>query len=111
MDKLTKYSQIVKEILSEYNQDDLYTPEIETQIICDESNYHYQVINLGWEGQKWVHYCLIHLHIKGEKIWIQWNMTEQDIAKELVSLGVLKEDIVIAFHPPRMRKLTDYATD
>jgi hypothetical protein len=36
-------------------------------------------------------------------------MTEQDIAEDLVRLGVPKKDIVIGFHPPVLRQLTDYA--
>ena len=109
MDKLTKYRQVIKDILFKYNQDNFEKSHIETQIICDESNDHYQVINLGWEKKKWVHYCLIHIDIKNEKIWIQWNMTEEDIAQEFVNMGIPKKDIVIGFHPPQMRKLTDYA--
>ncbi len=109
MDKLNKYSKIVQDILSEYTQDNLSTDNIETQVIFDTLRCHYQVVTLGWEGQKWVHYCLIHIDIKSQKIWIQWNMTEKDIAQDLVNLGVPKQDIVIGFHPPFMRKLTEYA--
>ncbi|MGI0480959.1 XisI protein [Geminocystis sp. CENA526] len=109
MDKLTKYSQLVKEILTEYSQYKPANDQLEIQSIFDEEKGHYQVITFGWEEQKYVHYCLIHIDLKGDKIWIQWNMTEKDIAEELVRLGVEKQNIVIGFHPPLMRKLTDYA--
>ncbi|HAG80888.1 MAG TPA: XisI protein, partial [Cyanobacteria bacterium UBA12227] len=42
-------------------------------------------------------------------IWIQHNMTELDIAQELVRLGVPKEDIVLGLHSPFMRQFTEYA--
>lgn len=42
-------------------------------------------------------------------IWIQWNGTEDDVAEELVGMGVAKENIVIGFHPPSLRKYTEYA--
>ncbi|CCH99804.1 MAG: XisI protein [Microcystis aeruginosa K13-05] len=109
MDKLAKYRQLVKSILSEYTQ---YKPtgnDLEIQAIFDEQKEHYQVVTFGWEGEKYVHYCLIHIDLKSDKIWIQWNMTEQDIAEDLVRLGVPKKDIVIGFHPPVLRQLTDYA--
>jgi XisI protein len=109
MDKLKKYQQIIKDILLEYSQDYQGTSEMEMQTIFDQEKDHYQVIILGWEGKKWVHYSLIHLDIKSNKVWIQWNMTEKDIAQDLVNLGIPKEDIVISFHPPQMRKLTGYA--
>lgn len=109
MDKLTKYRQIIQNILLEYSQNNQETSDIEMQTIFDIERDHYQVVILGWEAQKWVHYCLIHLDIKSNKIWIQLNMTEKDIAQNLVNLGIPKEDIVISFHPPQMRKLTGYA--
>jgi hypothetical protein len=36
-------------------------------------------------------------------------MTEIDIAGELVKMGVPKQEIVVGFHHPFMRKLSDYA--
>lgn len=109
MDKLSKYRQIVKNILSEYTHYQLDSHNLETQAIFDEQREHYQLVNFGWEGEKYVHYCLIHIDLKLDKIWIQWNMTEQDIADNLVNLGVPKQDIVIGFHPPELRKLTEYS--
>jgi len=109
MDKLIKYSQLIKDILKEYSDYNPANNDLEIQAVFDEPRGHYQVVTFGWEDNKYVHYCLIHIDLKQEKIWIQWNMTEKDIAEELVKLGVDKQDIVIGFHPPLMRKLTDYA--
>lgn len=109
MDKLAKYRQLVSHILAEYSQYQPASDDLEIQAVFDEQRGHYQVVTLGWEGKKYVHYCLIHIDLKGDKIWIQWNMTEKDLAEDLVKLGVPKEDIVIGFHPPFMRELTAYA--
>ena len=109
MDKLKVYRQLVQDILSEYAQYKPASNDLEIQSIFDDTRGHYQVVTLGWEGKKYVHYCLIHIDLKYDKIWIEWNMTEKDIAEDLVKLGVPKEDIVIGFHPPSMRKLTDYS--
>jgi len=64
---------------------------------------------VGWEGQDWIHSCIIHIDIKNGKIWLQWNGTEDDIAADLVTMGVPKEDIVLGFQSPFMRKFTEYA--
>lgn len=109
MDKLTKYRTIIKNTLQSYSQYNQSSSEMEIQTIFDEERDHYQVVILGWEQEKWLHYCLIHIDIKSDKIWIQLNMTEKDIAQDLVDLGIQKKDIVISFHPPLMRKLTSYA--
>jgi hypothetical protein len=51
----------------------------------------------------------MHLDIKDGKIWLQWNGTEDDIAAELMSMGVAKQDIVLGFHTPYARQFTDFA--
>ncbi|MGD1865580.1 MAG: element excision factor XisI family protein [Phormidesmis sp.] len=43
---------------------------------------------MGWRKSGWVHSCTMHVDIKDGKIWIQWNGTEDDLAAELVALGV-----------------------
>lgn len=109
MDKLTKYRQIIQDILLEYSQYKPALNDVEIEAIFDIKRDHYQVVSFGWEGKKYVHYCLIHIDIKLDKIWLQWNMTEKEIAEDLVKLGIPSQDIVIGFHPQQMRKLTNYA--
>ncbi|WP_445299415.1 MULTISPECIES: element excision factor XisI family protein [unclassified Microcoleus] len=46
------------------------------------------------------------LDIKDSKIWIQRNMTEVDIAREFVEMGVSEDDIVLGLHPPYKRPHT-----
>ncbi|WP_448265147.1 element excision factor XisI family protein [Nostoc sp. DSM 114159] len=109
MDKLAHYRQIVQQILQEYSEQKPSDSNIDVENIFDIERDHYQVVHVGWEGQDWVHSCIIHIDIKGEKIWLQWNGTEDDIAANLVTIGVPKEDIVLGFQSPFMRKFTEYA--
>lgn len=51
----------------------------------------------------------MHLEIKGDKIWIQQNWTELQIAQELVKRGVPAEQIVLGFLPEYMREDSEYA--
>jgi XisI protein len=55
-----------------------------------------------------VYHCFIHFDIQDDKIWIQRNMTEADLAQELLDLDVPKEDIVLGLHPPYKRPYTGY---
>jgi hypothetical protein len=64
---------------------------------------------VGWKGFKRVYHCFIQIDIKDGKIWIQRNMTETDLARELVDMGVVKEEIVLGLHPPYKRPYTGYA--
>ncbi|ABA22921.1 fdxN element excision controlling factor protein [Trichormus variabilis ATCC 29413] len=109
MDKLTHYRQLVQNILNDYGEQKPSHSNIEVETIFDKERDHYQIVNVGWEGQNWVHSCIIHIDIKCEKIWLQWNSTEDDIAANLVAAGVPKKDIVLGFQSPFMRQFTDYA--
>jgi hypothetical protein len=107
-EKLIIYQQIVQDLLMEYSQNKPAYGDIEVETVFDTQRHHYQIIHLGWQHNRWIHQCVMHLDIRNEKIWIFYNSTEHDIAADLVSLGVLKQDIVLGFHPPFMRELSDY---
>jgi hypothetical protein len=66
----------------------------------DTPQNYYQVINVGWENQRRVYGCVLHLDIKNNKIWLQYNGTEIDIAQKLVDRDVPKSDIVLGFQTP-----------
>jgi hypothetical protein len=109
MAKLEEYREKVKQLLTKYSQ---YKPsygEVEVEQIFDSERDHYQIISVGWNNQKRVYGTMMHMDIKNEKVWIQQNTTEVDIASELVEMGVPKYDIVIGFHTSKMRQLTDFA--
>ncbi|MGB3693634.1 MAG: XisI protein [Spirulinaceae cyanobacterium] len=109
MEKLEKYRDCIKAILTEYASYKHSYGEIEVQIAFDTEHNHYQVVKIGWEDKKRVYYCPMHLDIKDGKVWIQQNTTEVDLGKELVDLGVPKKDIVIGFHTPYIRQFTEFA--
>jgi XisI protein len=109
MDKLELYRSIVTEILTKYSQ---YKPsygQVEIEQIFDRDRDRYQLLAIGWNQQQRIYGATIHLDIQDEKIWIQQNTTEFDLASDLVEKGVPKQDIVIGFHTPKMRQLTGFA--
>ena len=66
-------------------------------------------MTIGWENDVKVHGCLVHLEIIDKKIWIHRDGLEDGIASDLVRAGIPKSDIVLAFHPPDVRKFTEFA--
>ncbi len=109
MDKLTHYRQLIQDFLLQRENQNLSYGNVETEVAFDKERDHYQIIHVGWDGNQFVYGCVIHIDIKHNKIWIQWNSTEDDIAADLVNLGIPKEDIVLGLHHPDVRKFTDYA--
>jgi len=75
----------------------------------DRQHDHYQLNSVGWDENERIHSCLLHLDIKNEKIWIQYNGTEVSMAEKLMALGVSKEDIVLGFQLSYKRPHTGYA--
>ena len=63
----------------------------------------------GWEDQRRVHGCLVHVEIREDKLWIHYDGIEDSITAELVEAGIPKDRIVLAFHPPFVRQHTGYA--
>jgi hypothetical protein len=109
VDKLEKYRKVVQDLLMTHGNQKMSYGDVETEVIFDKERDRYQVVDVGWDGNQSMYGCSIHLDIKDEKIWIHWNSTEDDIAADLVALGVPKEDIVLSLQPPNMRRFTPYA--
>ncbi|QYX31961.1 XisI protein [Sphaerospermopsis torques-reginae] len=112
MDKLNNYREIVKKILTEYDQITSQTPNIsgvDTVLSFDDERNQYLWFDVGWNNRKRVQAISVYVRIKNEKIYIEEDWTEEGIATELLREGVPKEDIVLAFHDPETRKFTEFA--
>ena len=108
-----QYRQYVRQILSERAQRSSRqqnAQEYEVQTIFDAEHDHYQLLYVGWRGNKRDFGCILHLDIKDGKIWIQHDGTEEGIANRLVEMGVPKQDIILAFHEPYVRQFTGFGT-
>ncbi len=109
MEKLEKYRDYVRQMIDKYAR---YKPsygEMKVEKIVDTKTDRYLIVHVGWNQQRRIYGTVIHIDIEDEKIWIQWNGTESDLAEELVEMGVPKQDIGIGFHSPYMRQFTEYA--
>ncbi|MEQ9548335.1 MAG: XisI protein [Coleofasciculus sp. G3-WIS-01] len=111
MATLDQYREIVQKLLQDYAAFSRNDQEVETELIFDTTRDHYQLVHIGWQGERRIYGCILHLNIKDGKIWLQHNGTENDIAAELVEMGIPKSDIVIGFHSPFKRQFTEYAVN
>lgn len=108
MDKLNLYREIIQKLLTDYVTTPITNGEIESQTVFDVPHDHYQVMNVGWDGHRRVHSCVLHLDIKDGKIWVQQNATEMPIAHKLMAQGVSAEDIVLGFQASYVRAYTGF---
>jgi hypothetical protein len=87
-------------------------PEVVTmtaKTVFDERSDVYLVVVEGWQGVRRLHGCLMHVEIKGDKIWVQQDGTEHGIVADLLAAGVPKTCIVLGFKSPQSRAHTDFA--
>jgi XisI protein len=108
MDKLDQYRDCIQTLLKKHSQSKTLEAEIETELLFDSANDHYQLMRVGWKGLKRIYYTVLHFDIKDGKIWLQQNTTDIEIGQELLEMGIPKEDIVLGLHPPYKRPYTGY---
>ncbi len=109
MATLDKYRKIIHMVLSEHVNIPYLNKEITKELIVDEKNDRYLVVSIGWDNERRVHGCLIHIDIIDGKIWIQKDNTDSAIARELEKAGIPKKEIVLGFYDPSVRQHTEYA--
>lgn len=108
-----QYRQYIQHYLSERADraaQQKVAPEYSVQTVFDTQHDHYQLMYVGWRGNKRDFGCILHVDIKNGKIWIQHDGTEEGFANRLVEMGVPKQDIVLAFHEPEVREFTGFGT-
>src|SRR5256885_8116806 len=111
MGRLTEYRGLIERLFKEYER--LYNlqprPGVESFVVFDEERGHYILMSLGWSEGRRVRQMVLYVRLRNGKIWVEEDWTEAGIATELLKAGVPKDDIVLAFHPPEMWPLSEFA--
>ena len=109
--KIVTYQELIKQIFNKYIE--LFNrrpePDAETLVIMDDTEGHYIIHTIGWQETKRVWNTTLYVRVRNEKFWIEIDWTSPGIATDLLEAGIPKGDIVLAFHHPQMRPLTEFA--
>jgi XisI protein len=109
MDPLETWRDALERILTEHTEVPYSNGDIHTEVIVDRKRGRYLLVDLGWQGPERVHGALVHVDEIDGKFWIQCDGTEEGVATQLVTAGVPKDRIVLAFKHPDLRGYTDFA--
>jgi ketopantoate reductase len=109
MEELKHYRKVIRELIEDYARNKPSIGDIEVEMVLDERNDHYELIHVGWHKDYRVHGAVLHIDIRGGKVWIQHDGTDDIVAERLVEAGIPKDRIVLAFKPPEIRPHTGYA--
>src|ERR1700733_10085893 len=107
---LNQWRRTIRQILTELAA--IPFPEVVTmtaKAVFDETADVYLVVIEGWQDVKRLHGCLVHVEIKGDKIWIQQDGTEYGVAADLLAAGIPRGSIVLGFKSPQSRGQTQFA--
>jgi hypothetical protein len=111
MDKIALYKKIVRTLLEQYADADADQQEgIKTYLIADDQHGHYLLMTIGWHDNQRTYFPYLHIDVRDDRVFVEKNMSEIAIAKELEAKGIPRMDIVLAFHAPYKRPHTGYAT-
>ena len=101
---LVNYQQAVQRVFSDLETQNVLLPAgIERQILMDDRNGHYQLLNIGWYGSRHAHSILVQVDIKGDFVWVHADSTKYNIVDALLEQGVPRNRIVLGFHAPHER--------
>ena len=111
MDKVKRYRRLIRDLLSKYadliNRNSL--GDQEAQIVVDEQHDQYLLVISGWRNKHRLHSDVVHVRLLNGKFRIEHDGLENGITPDLLAAGVPREDIVLAFHHPDLRPLTEFA--
>ena len=108
MDQLDRYRTIVRRLIEEYASYNPAYGDIRTEALVDCERDHYEVMQMGWNGDRRIHGSIIHIDIRDGKVWIEHNGTDARLGEELVAAGISRKDIVLAFQPEELRSLSGF---
>ncbi|MDB9524784.1 XisI protein [Oscillatoria sp. CS-180] len=110
MDRVEHYRDIVRQVLTDYQQlNEKSESATESALVFDETHDHYLIVLMGWNDDERIKSNMIHVRLKDGKIWIEEDWTETGVATDLLENGISKDAIVLAFHPPQVRRYTEFA--
>ena len=109
MDTSTDLRAAIESVFAEWEKLPYIGKGWRVSALLDRERDQYALLDVDFTDDKFHSRTLAHLEIRNGKIWILTDNTEQGIATELVALGIPKDKIVLAFHPPAVREMGEFA--
>ena len=109
MEKIAHYQQIIKTILDDYVVTMQSNLDEEIYLVEDTNQLNYLIYHNAWRHNSRSYGCILHVHIKNEKVYVEYDGTDEGFADVFAEAGIPNSDIVLAFHAPAKRPYTGFA--
>ncbi|MCB0078937.1 MAG: XisI protein [Anaerolineales bacterium] len=110
MDKVTRYQQLLQQLVNRYAEYQPSHGQIITYPICDVTQHHYMLLDVGWDNTGRVHAVAFHARLDDGKVWIEWDGTDPSLTEALMAAGIPATDLVLGYYRPEYRALAGIAT-
>lgn len=100
---------IIREYILEYAAVPPAVGDVEMETVFDEAKGHYQLSMQGWIHQRRIHAMVIQVDVRGDKIYIQHDGTEEGLSSRLLEAGFPANRIVLCWQSPQTRAHTKFA--
>lgn len=84
-------------------------PNVGSRVYIGEERSHFILMDIGWQGKRYIHRILYTVEIINDKIWIHEDNTDTDLIGRLLDKGIPKKDIVLGFVPVYAREIEGFA--
>ena len=109
MEKIAHYQQIIKSILNDYVATMQSNLDEEIYLVEDPYKMNYLIYHNAWKHSSRNYGCILHIRIKNEKIYIEYDGTDEGFGDVFAEAGIPHTEIVLAFHAPAKRSYTGFA--
>lgn len=115
MDQLTHYRSSIQTILNRYyrmtisQSASLEGSEVSDRLAFDPERDQYLWFRFGWDDKKRVQQIIMYICIKNGKIWVEEDSTNLCVVDDLLAAEIPQTDIVLGFHHPSKRALTEFS--
>lgn len=109
MDRTLIQEQAVRELMGEWLAFIKPSPNFHVELVIDETKKRFLLMSDGWYGYRRSYGPMIDVALRGGKVWINEDNTEDGIPDGLLAKGLRADEIVIAWQPEYKRELTGFA--
>jgi hypothetical protein len=109
MEKIAHYQQIIRSVLTAYIDTMPSDSDEEVYLVEDPTKLNYLIYHNAWRHDSRSYGCILHVRIKNDKVYVEYDGTDEGFADVFAASGIPKYDIVLAFHAPAKRPYTDFA--
>ena len=109
MEKIAQYQQIIITTLNDYVVMMQSNLDEEIYLVEDTNQFNYLIYHNAWRHNSRSYGCILHVRIKNEKVYVEYDGTDEGFADVFAEAGIPHSDIVLAFHAPAKRPYTGFA--